>query len=249
MKTGIVYVNTSHSDGLYIREAERSADSFRAFIPDAEFVLCTDDPDFTSKSFDKAIHADFTIPACLEGTDHKNGQMVGKLSVLPTLDYERVAYCGSDMYALSPDAASIFDLLDHFDMCVAHAPVRINTALGNSPLPMIPKSFPEFNCDLVVWRKNRKVLDFLESWRDMYLTNELGHPHDQGAFRYLAYFSDLRIAVLPPEYNYRSKQFSDQVVILQNREALPQYLGQKPRKRGVASLPRRALGRVRRMLR
>lgn len=67
----------------------------------------------------------------------------------------------------------------------------------------------------------------LQSWKDMYLNHEFQHPHDQGAYRYLMYFSDLRIATLPEEYNYRGTVWRKDTVILQNRDLLPEYLNSK----------------------
>jgi hypothetical protein len=91
-------------------------------------------------------------------------------------------------------------------------------------VPHVPAAFPEFNCDVVLWRRSPAVDDLLREWRDLYLRNAFGHRHDQGAFRSVVYRSDLRVAVLPPEYNYRGSQLRSDTVILQNREALELYL-------------------------
>jgi hypothetical protein len=225
MRLGIVYVNTAHANRAYIREAEVSVASFRRFIPDAEYILCTDDTSFVSDVFDTTIYADFTIPDALQGTDHKNGQMVGKLAVLQTLDHDRVMYLGADTYAFQPEIASVFDILDTHDIAVAHAPFRIHAPRPDTPLATMPRAYPEFNCDLVAWRKSDAMSAFLKEWERLYREHAFGHPHDQGAFRYLAYHSDLRIATLPEEYNYRGDAFRADTVVLQNREALPKYFG------------------------
>jgi len=251
VSTGILYVNTAHEDGKYIAEAESSCLSFKEFLPEAEYLLCTDTSDIAPNVFDKILVEDFTIPGILENTDHKNGQMVGKLSVLPKMKHDLMGYFGSDIYALSPLAKGIFDVLDKFDMGIAHAPHRINTSMGNSSLPMIPTSFPEFNCDLIVWRNTIKMKTFFEKWRDMYLNHELGHPHDQGTFRYLAYMSDVRIATFPPEYNYRGKEWRRDTIILQNRDVLPLYLNGEGyrRKQLKKDFVRKMTHRVRRLVR
>jgi hypothetical protein len=120
----------------------------------------------------------------------------------------------------------LFRLLDRFDIAVAHAPLRINTGIGNSPLPHVPPCFPEFNCDLVLWRRNEGTIELLRKWEQLYLSHELGHPHDQGPFRLLIYESNLRVATLPPEYNYRGPSVRADTVILQRRELLDAYLRQ-----------------------
>lgn len=224
---GILYINSSHDDCRYVHEAESSALSFRRFIPDAEYILHTDATDFTSKVFARIEPAKFHVPPQLADSVHLNGQMVTKLEVLKNSPYERTLYLGADTYAFRAEAASMFDLLDRFDIVAAHAPFRINDAWGNSRIPEIPECFPEFNCDLVLYRNTPEVMAFMAQWQALYMEHAFGHPHDQGAFRYLAYNSDLRIATLPEEYNYRGKVKRDDTIILQNRDLLPVYLGHK----------------------
>ena len=224
MSLGIIYVNSSDDDLKYVNEAEGSAKSFKRYIPDAEYILYTDATYFTGSVFDAVLPASFEIPPKLMESDHKNGQMVAKHSVLPCSKYDRTMYLGSDTYALRAEVSSLFDLLDHFDLVAAHAPYRINTSQGNTAIPEIPVSFPEFNCDVVLYRKSPAVTSFLTKWRDLYLDHAFQHPHDQGAFRYLVWLSDLRICTIPPEYNYRGQAYRSDTVILQNREKLPMYL-------------------------
>lgn len=220
----VVYVNSSHADSRYVREAQRSAYAFKQFIPDARFVLYTDSEEAALDPFDEIRRAEFRVPEALAGTIHKNGQMVAKLEALCGLSSEQVLYLGSDTYALKPQVATMFALLDRFDIVAAHAPSRINTSLGNSHIPTIPESFPEFNCDVVLFRNTEGVRQLLREWSDLYLSNAFGHPHDQGAFRYLVYTSDLRIATLPEEYNYRGEIWRPDTVLLQNRQLLPTYI-------------------------
>lgn len=224
MRKGIIYINSSHDDFKYVKEAQKSALSFKQFIPDAEYSLYTDATDFKNEVFDVVHPSRFVVPPQLEKCIHLNGQMVVKLQALLDSPYDRTLYLGSDTYAFRPEVASMFDLLGRFDLVAAHAPFRINTCWGNTSIPEIPVCYPEFNCDLLLFRKNYQVMDFLERWRGMYMDHAFSHPHDQGAFRYLAYFSDLRIATLPEEYNYRGKIVRTDTVVLQNRELLPSYL-------------------------
>lgn len=224
MRKGIIYINSLHDNLKYVKEAQKSALSFKKFIPDAEYLLYTDATDFNNDVFDKVHTAKFIVPPKLENSVHLNGQMVAKLQVLCNSPYDRTLYLGSDTYAFRPEAASMFNLLDRFDIVAAHAPYRINTAWGNNSIPEIPVCYPEFNCDLVLFRKSDQVVEFLKKWRDMYMDHTFSHPHDQGAFRYLAYFSGLRIATLPEEYNYRGNTVRTDTIVLQNRDLLPSYL-------------------------
>jgi hypothetical protein len=222
----IVYVNSSHERMRYVNEAAKSAASFRAYYPDARIMLFTDAVGYSHTAFDEIHQVDFALPRRLVNTAHKNGQMVAKLAALSTVDADRVMYLGSDTYALKPEAGSLFRLLDGFDIAAAHAPLRINTLIGNSPLPQVPPCFPEFNCDLVLWRRHEGTIELLRRWEQLYMSHELGHPHDQGPFRLLVYESNLRVATLPPEYNYRGPEVRADTVILQRRELLDAYLAE-----------------------
>ena len=220
---GIIYVNSSHENQRYVREAEESAKSFRRYFPSATFELHTDATDFQSEVFDRIVPARFELPDSLVGTDHKNGQMVAKLGVLARSAYPITLYLGADTYALDEKVATLPSLMQRFDFALAHAPHRINRTLGDG-LTDIPECYPEFNCDLVLYRQSEGIRQLLEEWERRYLTQQPVHAHDQGAFRWLAYHSDLRIATLSDEYNYRGQAFRKDVVVLQNRDTLPQYL-------------------------
>lgn len=220
---GVIYANSGHEDLRYIKEAERSAESFKRFIPEADYVLYTQVTDYSSEIFDDIRETGFHFPAALIGTTHKNGQMVAKLGALADSRYDITLYLDSDTYALNEDVRSIIGLMNEFDIAVAHAPLRINSRLGEAPLDL-PVSFPEFNCGLVLFRNTPEVMRFIRCWRDFYVNHMVIHAHDQGAFRKLIYKADLRIATLPPEFNYRGYDYNEAAVILHNRELLPLYL-------------------------
>jgi hypothetical protein len=222
---GVIWVNSSHENCRYIREAERSAKTIRRFSDKTDFVLVSDrlhedlDP-----VFDFQATEDFHVPPCLRDKVHLNGQMVAKLSVLKHMTWEKNLYLGSDIAALRPGVADIFRLLDHFDIVAAHAPLRIySRGERDERLLGLPECFPEMNCDLIAYRRSPAVGTLLADWEKTYSTNTIDHPHDQGAFRYLLHGSGLRLYILPPEYNYRQDNFSPQTVILQRREAIPAY--------------------------
>ncbi|MFQ3189779.1 MAG: hypothetical protein ACI936_000905 [Paraglaciecola sp.] len=88
----------------------------------------------------------------------------------------------------------------------------------------MPVAFPEFNCDLILYNNTQAVKDFIKSWADAYLDDMFSHPHDQGTFRFLLYNTSLRIATLPPEWNYRLDLYRKDTVILQNRKKSYEYL-------------------------
>ena len=219
----LIYANSHHEDMRYIKEAEQSCASFKHYIHDVDAFLYSDAQDYQSTNFTQVIHAEFTVPQALKNRMHKRGQMLVKHQAMLNTEYELNLVLGSDTYALSPLVNSIFELLQQFDFAVAHAPYRIVSMPDSEKIP-VPESFPEFNCDVIAYRKNNKVLKFIEQWQSFYRQDKFGHTHDQGTFRYLLYHSDLRIATLPPEFNYRGDVCLKDTVILQNRDLLNQYL-------------------------
>ena len=100
-----------------------------------------------------------------------------------------------DAYALSDAVTGIFDILEQFDIAAAHRRIRQQVERPLRDPPMFRRCSPELNCDVVLWRRTESTLQFLESWRDRYLEHTFVHPHDQGAFRWLAWNTDLRVEV------------------------------------------------------
>lgn len=219
----LIYANSHHENMRYIHESEKSCASFKRFIQDVDAVLYCDLEDYHSTNFDQVNHASFTVPDALKTRMHKRGQMLVKHQAMLETNFDFNLVLGSDTYAVSNKVNSIFELLEHFDIAVAHAPFRIVRMPDSEPIP-VPDSFPEFNCDVIAYRKNARILRFIEQWQTLYREDKFGHPHDQGTFRYLLYDSDLRIATLPPEFNYRGDAYKKDTVIVQNREILNHYL-------------------------
>lgn len=231
----VLYANSSHNDGQYIREAVQSAHSFRRFLPNARYVLYTDVEDFADDAFDEVVTVPFVVPEALKQRHHFNGQMLVKITAMLECEAEQVLVLGSDTYALSPAVSDLPAVLERFDIAAAHAALRLNELMAM--VPQVPRAFPEFNCDLILFRNTEKVRAAIREWRDRYVSDEFGHPHDQGAFRYAMFFSDVRIATLPPEYNYRGWEVRKDTAILQRRELLPRYVDGE-------GLPRRVVKRV-----
>jgi hypothetical protein len=223
--SGVIWVNSSHEGSRYVREAERSAKTVRRFVEEADLVLVSDKfHEDLDPIFDFQAPAHFYVPDSLRDKVHFNGQMVAKLSVLKQMTWEKNIYLGSDIVALRPGIQDIFRLLDRFDLVVSHAPLRINTnSGGDEKLSALPECFPEMNGDLVAYRRSKSMGDLLTEWERIYSTNAINHAHDQGALRYLVFNSDLKLYIVPPEYNHRGYDFSAQAVILQRREAIPLY--------------------------
>lgn len=128
------------------------------------------------------------------------------------LDFDQFLFLDSDARIMKSGALEVFDLLNQFDIAVAHAPVRhvffhrpelsnLYSHPKNDTHPPVPLCFPEFNTGVILFKKT--CISLFKKWQELYLNDFIKHPHDQGSFRRAVYFSNLRIATLAPEYNDR----------------------------------------------
>lgn len=143
--------------------------------------------------------------------------LVKALDVLP--DGAKVLLLDSDTYMCEP-APELFDMLDRFDLCFAHAPGH-RTAAAQAH---IPNAFPEPQIGVLAIKNTVAVR---EMWRATYALQAEGIETDQAALRQALWFnSGLRFAVLPCEYNFRFQfggQLRDRVKILHGHASAEEY--------------------------
>lgn len=101
------------------------------------------------------------------------------------------------------DIEPAIELMDRFDIAAAHAPRRITREYED-----VPPSFPELNTGVLLIRRSHLMRQLLGSWLTAFLADaEAGSvppSQDQPSLRRLLHHStDIRLAVLPPEYNCR----------------------------------------------
>ncbi len=99
----------------------------------------------------------------------------------------------------------MFGILERFDIALAHGHQRHGTRQEIVWRQPIPQGFPQLNGGVILYRTSDDVKAFLESWREAYHT--AGFKWDQITLRELLWLSDLRLYVLPPEYNVRYKKY------------------------------------------
>lgn len=130
-----------------------------------------------------------------------------KISAMIEAPFERVLYLDTDTY-VAADVTGIFDLLDRFDVAIAHAPGY----LGCDD-PEVPPAFYEFNSGVVAYRRTPDVLQLLADWRATYLAwfDDPPFPYagrglskDQPALRRVLWRSRVALYVIGPEFNYRT---------------------------------------------
>ena len=183
---GILYVATGER---HLSETQRSARSFHATMPDVPVAVFTDDQPAARASgcFDLVLEH----PACQHS-------YVDKLRPLVESPFERTLFLDTDTYSAAP-CYEVFDLLDRFELAVAHAPLRAHL---HSP-PGCPISFPEVNTGVIAYRNTRGFQALVADWIAIFASQPPEYD-DQPAFREALYASDVRFAVLTSEYNLRA---------------------------------------------
>jgi len=83
----------------------------------------------------------------------------------------------------------------------------------------IPEAFPQLNTGVFLFRGTPAVLELLRAWSAAF--HEAGLKKDQVTLRELLWLSDLRLHVLPPEYNLRHRKY---LRVWEEREAVPRIL-------------------------
>ena len=135
----------------------RSARSARAFIGSAPIFLCTDQQ-APSDAFDVV----FTI-------QHPTYSFVDKINGLLSFRSQHGIFLDTDTFVCG-DLTNIFDLLQQFDIAVAHASWRspprvkdgtvVEPSFRNAP---IPDSFPDFNTGVIAFRNTPAVNDVFKN--------------------------------------------------------------------------------------
>jgi len=204
---GVLYIVSGQH---YVKAAIQSAKSVRKHSPhlgvhiyvDKESLQLLNDNDDSISSFG-LIHS-----------PHYRS----KVDYLTKTPFERTLYLDSDTRICTP-IDDLFDLLDRFDIALAHAHYRYHPKTMTMWKMDIPQCFPQFNGGVIVYRSTTEVFEFLESWRRAF--HETSFEKDQVTLRELLWFGNLRIATLPPEYNLRSHKY---LKIWDRFEAQPKIL-------------------------
>ena len=202
LMSGIVFVATS---ARYIACADNAARSVRQHMPDVPIALFTDAGQLgisVSEVFDPVIE--------LESVHHRS-----KVDCLMNSPFERTVFLDADVRVLE-DVSDLFDLLERFDMAMAHAHARNRNATRAVWTLELPDAYPQFNTGVIAVRRNPHTQSLLQDWSDSY--KAAGFRKDQVTLRELLWRSDLRLATLPPEYNIR---YPKNLWLWSNREARP----------------------------
>ena len=127
-----------------------------------------------------------------------------KVDCLVRSPFKRTLYLDADI-RLRCDVGELFDLLDVFDIAMAHAHARNRPATRAVWRRPLPDAFPQFNTGVILVRRTAGTEALLHEWALAY--RAAGLAKDQVTLRELLWTSGLRIATLPPEYNLRYPKY------------------------------------------
>ena len=178
---GFVFATTG---ALYTDMARRAVRNLRQVMPDAAVDLFTDQ-EIVDDAFDRIVPVG-------------DSWFRPKMEALRRSRFERTVYLDSDCVVVN-DVGDIFEILRRFDFtAVQH--MRRNWPVGRMPTAAgAPRAFPQFVGAVVGIRRNPLTAKLMEDWeRTM---RETQSPKDQPVLRDLLWDSDLRIHVLPFDYN------------------------------------------------
>jgi len=182
--TGIIYVI---ADGGNARdELVVSARSVRRTMPDIPITVFSD----------LDISGPFDEVRLIRRPRNTTDFFRLRTELLCDSPYERTLHLDTDTYVVR-EVSAVFDLLDRFDIAIAHDTHRIAV-----PIPGIPESYPEFNAGVIAYRA-QALRALSPTWLALYDQHVEGVSYDQPWLRQALYESELRVATLPPEFNFR----------------------------------------------
>jgi hypothetical protein len=214
MLEGTIYIATGRT---YIDEGLKSAASLKAVSPSVHVTLFSD-TQTSSPYIDTTVMLDGDQRREERSASRVNGSeevqttrrpkgIFNKVYHMGQSPYERTLFLDTDTY-VAADISELFSLLDRFDIAVAHAPHREpRSAAQRKKFHRIPSAFVVMNTGVILFKKSDRMAAFFSEWLRSYQEDVASLEYnDQTSFREALYQSDLRIATLPPEYNYRFRK-------------------------------------------
>ena len=178
---GVIFATTGKG---YTELAEHAAHSVKKNCPGLKVDLFTDQP-VEMPVFDR-VHQ-------LEDPWHRS-----KMDAMALSRFDKTLYLDADLLVIA-DIRDVFEVLDRFDMAMAHDPIRNGERCNTFWRKPLPNAVPQFNGGVVAFRRRPEVIDLIKNWSTVVRENDF--QKDQPVLRELVWDRDLRIATLPLEYN------------------------------------------------
>jgi hypothetical protein len=184
-ETGVIYVATGAS---YVDLAVQSALSLRATNPGLPCDLFTDLTDAPGLGVFDQVHP---VPRV-----HNRAKLDG----LPLSRFPRTLFLDADTLVVGP-FGDLFDLLQPFDLCMAHDVRRASKGAREGVAVKTPNVFTQLNSGVILYRLTPETQAFFADWAKRY--GDSGAKRDQTVLKDLLWDSDLKVHILPPEWNMR----------------------------------------------
>jgi hypothetical protein len=199
MKRGVVY---ACSNEKWMRETVESAISFATLMPDLARELygpraLLDNCRFPDGLFTKVVKLDKVQ------IEHRP-----RFESFLQTTLDEVLFLDGDTHLVEP-IYDVFDLLRHFDAGLTIAP-QLHSRLAfdkgvHKHMPSVSLALAEYNGGFIAAKNNARFKSFVMRWIDYFITC-LAHDFslDQASLRVAVATSDMRIATLPANYNFRA---------------------------------------------
>ena len=204
---GFVYAAVGEK---YVTEARKSARSLRAVDPDARITLLTDAL-VSEHEFDRVVVRPVEKIALGKAPDDWGEAALLAFAwraahMYAASPYARTIYVDSDTHFLK-DFGPVFDMLKHFDFCMAAAPMD-----GAEPLAGGQRltGCTPLNCGLIGFRRSEQVEQHFRAWHRIYVDKimrgallEGQFEGDQASFIQAWLETESKIYTLPSVWNFR----------------------------------------------
>ena len=182
---GVIYVATGEK---FVALAAKSAISLKTHCPGLPVHIFTECDTVSYDCFDSATK--ISDPHFRSKVDH-----------MYKTPYQKTLFLDADT-RICEDITPLFDLLERCDMAMAHEPSRRADRMKQYP-GSIPHSFAPLNSGVILFKKTDPVISFLKEWGKNYHKSTI--RGDQTTLRELVWLTDLKVIILPTEYNVRYK--------------------------------------------
>jgi hypothetical protein len=186
---GVIYVAIR---ARFVLEAKLSAESVRRFLPGVPIALFTDQKLDDKDGFDEIIHLPEPHPQ----------YHINKLIAMAQSPFEKTLLLDTDTYVVG-DISDLFAVLDRFDIAMTHDRGFVDNFPAHSG---VPDAFVEFNQGVIAFQRSDSMQGALQealNWTERLRTQSGSYSYDQAPFRIALFHSNVRIAMLPLEYNCR----------------------------------------------
>jgi hypothetical protein len=191
MEKGYLYIATGDN---YINEAKISVNSLRRHNQYAHVTLITDKK-IKADEFDYVYILNFEYQ---ENSDWKKA-LIYKVLALQHSPYKKTFFIDTDTYFLD-DCSELFQLLNYFDLLIAHAPSDSSHVIINDQKII---GYHPYNTGVIVFNKNELISKLFIDWLDIYKNKYHLYPTDQTPFMESLLINQVYLYVLQSIYNFR----------------------------------------------